>query len=402
MTEDHPYEYKDFSGVIPEGNYGAGLMEIWDKGTYSLPENNSKEEIESSMRTQLKKGHISLILKGEKTEGNYYLIRTPREKAENAWLLINRDEKKQKKPDPFPNDLSPMLAKLVDKPFNDKNWLFEIKWDGFRALAIIRKGKVKLISRNNKSLNDRFPSIVSTLEEDIKEDVIFDGEVVAVDSEGHVSFSLMQLHKKVPKSRLFYYVFDLLYYAGQDLRDWPLIERKEKLELILLSLKKTNVKYSDHILTKGIKLFEEIEKLEIEGILAKKIDGKYIEKRSSNWLKIKTSVLHEAFIGGFTEPKGGRSHFGALLLGRYSGEKLEFIGKVGTGFTSVSMQRLMQKLKPLTIKTPPFEDLPKKYQNATFVKPVLVCNVSFAEWTHEGIMRHPVFKGLKTDSEEEL
>lgn len=393
MTEDHPYEYKDFHGVIPKGNYGAGLVEIWDEGTYQTKDAIDKNDIESYMRVAIKKGHIHFHLKGKRIDSDYALIKFKTANTKNSWLIFKvADEKKvpKLKNDPWPKDVKPMLAQLVEEPFNDKDWLFEIKWDGYRALAKIRKGKVNLVSRNEKSFD--FPSIASKLQKNIHEDAILDGEIVVLNEQGKVDFTLIQNSKKIKPEDIFYYVFDLLYLGNEDTRKWPLIDRKERLEVLLAPLKNTNVRYSDHVLEKGVRFFKEVKKLGLEGMMAKKIDSTYVGKRSSKWLKIKTSVLEQAVIGGFSKSSDGRP-FGALVLGRMTPQGFEYIGKVGTGFSVASMRAIMAKLKPLVRKTCPFRRFPK-LAGVTFVKPEIVCLVSFTEWTNQGFMRHPVFKEL--------
>lgn len=391
MTEDHPFDYKDFHGVIPKGHYGAGLVEIWDHGTYFTEDFKKKQDIEAYMKKALKKGHIRFHLLGKRIDAEYSLVKTDFQGLKNSWLLLKHDpENKAIKPDAFIKNPKAMLAKIADKPFNDKNWLFEIKFDGYRALAKIHNGKVELISRNDISFNSLFPNILEDLKKHIKKDAILDGEIVKTDQSGRVDFKLLQ--DKGNKQDAIFYVFDLLYLDGQDLRGLPLLERKEKLELLLTPLKKTNIKYSDHIMEKGVKLFNEIEKLGLEGIMAKKADSPYVGHRSSDWLKIKVANLEQVVIGGFTASKGG-SLFGALLLGQKTSEGLKYIGKVGTGFSGVFMEDIYKKLKPRIRKTNPFYNLPKKSE-ATFVKPELWAEVSFSEWTNKEMLRHPVFKRL--------
>ncbi len=397
MTEDHPFEYKDFEGVIPKGNYGAGVVEIWDSGTYLVPDADVLET-KKTMRAGLKKGHVRFLLSGKRLSAEYSLIHTPREGAPNAWLVIKNDPQKtsKKKRDAFLKTVKPMLATLVDKPFDDEDWLFEIKWDGYRALAFIRSGKVRLISRNDKSFNQMFPNVVAALKK-IKENVILDGEIVVINEQGKSEFQRMQRYQKIPDTSLLYYVFDLLYQDGEDLRELPLVERKERLELLLAPLKKTCIRYSDHVKKTGVRFFLEAKKHGLEGILAKNALSTYESGRSSNWLKIKTSMRQEMVIAGFTKPKGSRTHFGALLLGVYSEGELHYVGLVGTGFSHATLESLTKKFKPLIRKTNPFVDLPKKLDGATFLKPRLVGEISFTEWTKDGSLRHPTFLGLRVD-----
>jgi bifunctional non-homologous end joining protein LigD len=400
MVEDHPYEYKDFAGVIPEGNYGAGLVEIWDHGTYTIADTESVDEAEDYLRAGLKKGHVSFWLHGRKLKGEFALIRTERAGQKNAWLFIKVGKKKAVKvvaADPMPRQVKPMLAVLIDKPFNQKNWLFEIKWDGYRAIALIRSGKVQLRSRNNLSFNEQFPKIVEALEKHDIGDAILDGEVVLLDEQGRSQFQLMQNYKRTETGNLFYYVFDLLYVDGVDLRGMPLLDRKEKLEVLLSPFKNSAIRYSDHVWEKGVKFFNEAKKHKLEGIMAKNAESTYQEKRSRDWLKIKTGSRQEVVIGGFTAPKGGREYLGALLVGVYAGKSLQYVGKVGTGFSDETLKELSKKLKALVRKTNPFSEAPKMREEITFVRPTLVCEISFTEWTLDGAMRHPVFLGLRSD-----
>lgn len=390
MTEDHPYDYKDFHGVIPKGNYGAGVVEIWDHGIFL----GAKEQNIFDLKKALKKGHLHFFLHGKRLLGEYSLVKIASSK--NEWLLIKMEGRAFKKKK-APQKISPMLAKLVTKPFNHKDWLFEIKWDGYRTIAKILQGEVKLSSRNQLSFNKKFSPIVDQLKKHIHHDAILDGEVVAINDQGQPDFSLLKSGKAQAQSLIFY-AFDLLYLDGQDLRDHPLIERKEKLEILLAPLKNTNIKYCDHIIGQGEQFFKKAESYGLEGIIAKKIHSVYTGKRSDEWLKIKVSRSEVAIIGGFTQSKG-KAPFGALLLGKKSRDGFTYIGKVGTGFSAEAMEYIMKKLKPLIRKTKPFE-LPKGIEtNCIFVRPQLKCLVSFTEWTNAGLMRHPVFHRLRKTKE---
>lgn len=256
MTEDHPYEYKDFHGVIPKGNYGAGKVEIWDKGTFFGAKNLSDQELKKA----ISKGHLHFFIAGERLRGEYSLVKIAASK--NEWLLIKMEgtvlEKKA-----LPQKITPMLANLVTKPFTNKDWLFEIKWDGYRAIATIDQGEVKLRSRNQVSFNKQFSSVVELLKKHIHHDAILDGEIVALNDQGTPDFSLLKSNAQ--SQSLVFYVFDLLFLDGQDLRDHPLMERKEKLEILLAPLKNTNIKYCDHIVTKGEQFFEKAKNLVLKG-----------------------------------------------------------------------------------------------------------------------------------------
>ncbi len=402
MVEDHPYEYKDFCGTIPAGHYGAGEVIIWDTGTYEVPEATNIEEAQKKMRAMLKKGHLKLVFHGNKLKGEYSLIKTALPGAKEQWLWIKKAAKKEasnkkKRPEPMPKELSPMLAESFEKAFNNKDWLFEIKWDGYRCLAIINGKKIKLLSRNLKSFNEKFSPIVRELQALEKHKAILDGEIVVINAKGHADFQLLQNYQDIHEGDLHFYVFDLLFCDGVDLRARALIERKEQLEMLLAPLKKTHIHYNDHVMEKGIAFFKEAKKLGLEGIVAKNSQSAYVMKRSKNWLKIKTKKRQEVVIGGFTAPKGSRVGLGALLIGVYEKNKLHYIGHVGTGFSTDSLQMLEKKLHTIGTAKNPFSTEPKTNGPASFVKPLLVCEVSFSEWTKEGFLRHPVFLGLRDD-----
>jgi len=299
-----------------------------------------------------------------------------------------------------------MLATLIKEPFDHKDWIFEVKWDGFRALAFTSKrgpkqdpkrDKVELRSRNNLLWNDKFPAIVQSLEK-IKSDLILDGELVVLDSRGKSSFQLMQNYQMEGKGRLYYYVFDLLYKDGQDLRRWPLIERKALLKKTLQALALPHIRFSRHIAKKGAAFFKAASKAHLEGIIGKKGSSPYVPKRSRDWVKIKIGLRQEFVIGGFTAPRGSRKKFGALLIGVYDKlGKLQYVGSVGGGFDAKRLEETHAKLKSLVTAKSPFALEPRAKESITWVKPHLVCEASFAEWTKEGKLRQPIFLGLRTD-----
>jgi bifunctional non-homologous end joining protein LigD len=303
--------------------------------------------------------------------------------------------------------IKPMLATLVDKPFDAKGWLFEVKWDGFRAIAEIYKNKVELYSRNLLLFNEHFPQIVKTLSK-LKKDMVLDGEVVVLDKHGKSHFQLLQNYLPAKRKlirqaglqnkegQLIYYVFDILFLGTKDLRKLPLLERKKILNQTLPKL--TNVKISDDIADEGIAFFKIARKQGLEGIVAKNADSEYKSGiRSRDWLKIKIHQQQEAVIAGFTEPRGSRKKFGALVLGVYKRGKLIYIGHTGGGFDEASLKLVYDKLQKLKQKNSPFEIIPKTNAPVTWVKPKLVCEVSFAEWTGDDHMRQPIFLGLRPD-----
>lgn len=443
MVEDHPFEYRKFEGEIPEGNYGAGIVEIWDEGTYHALETDDRKESEKVLRKQLQDGSVKVVLKGNKLRGEFALVKL-KGREENSWILIKHKDQfavsdeydseehisskskipkhassrkvlKQnktkaettpaKKKEEFkeiegklskmPHDVKPMLATLTDKAFDHKDWIFEIKWDGYRAIAEVEEGKVELYSRNLLSFNEDYPSIVKALKE-LGHNVILDGEVVAIDENGIPSFQLLQNRKGSTNLNINYYVYDLIYVDGHDVTDLPLIERKKILQSLLPD--HPLIKYSDHVVENGTAFFKEAEKSKLEGIMAK--DGKSpyrIGKRSSEWLKIKTTMRQEAVIAGFTAPRGSRKLFGALVLGVYENGEFKYIGHSGGGFNSKSLQDIYERLKPLIQKTSPFKTKVPTNMPVTWVKPELVCEIQFSEWTSDGAMRHPIFQGMRED-----
>lgn len=302
----------------------------------------------------------------------------------------------QAKKSNIPTDVSPMLATLIDGPFDKKGWLFELKWDGYRAVAIVQDSNVKLISRNKISLKEKFAEIVASLST-LNFDAVFDGEVVALDKDGKPRFQYLQ-NSQEGRGALVYYVFDILYFSGYDLRDLPLVRRKEILKKVLPAF--NNVRFSDHLLTEGVSFFNEASKNGLEGIVAKDVNSKYLEgRRSLSWLKIKVKKRQEVVIGGFTKPRGGRKKFGALVLGIYDGDKLIYVGHSGSGFDEESLDFIYKKLEPLIVDKTPFFEKPITNMPATWVTPKLICEVEFSEWTDDGRMRHPIFKGLREDKD---
>jgi bifunctional non-homologous end joining protein LigD len=295
----------------------------------------------------------------------------------------------------MPHKIKPMLAVLTDEIFDDPEWIYEIKYDGYRAIAEIEKGKVELYSRNLNSFNEKFYPVVQSLEQ-LNYDMILDGEIVLMDDRGRSRFQLIQNYQRTGEGSLYYFVFDLLYYDGYDLRELPLLKRKELLRKALPDI--PNIRFSDHIPEQGKSFYEAAKSNDLEGIIAKKAVSIYhTGKRSGEWLKMKIHNQQEAVICGFTAPKGSRSNFGALILGVFENNKLVYIGHTGGGFNEEALRSIKKKLDPLIIKESPFKKRIKTNTKVTWVKPVLVCEVTFSEWTDEGLMRHPVFLGLRED-----
>lgn len=297
-----------------------------------------------------------------------------------------------------------MLASLAQKPFNSEDWIFEIKWDGYRAIAEINIDDVKLFSRNLASLNSKFPEIVQSLKK-MQTRAVLDGEIVIVDGEGKPHFQLLQQYLKNREGNLVYYIFDILYFEGYELTDLPLLSRKRLLKEVLDIYGKyfnssDNIRISDYIERDGISFFDAANKTGLEGIMAKKLSGKYFPGiRSKEWLKIKTKMRQEVVIGGFTEPKGSRSMVGSLITGVYKDSELIFTGLVGSGFDENEINRLYGLLEKIKTDNCPFRTKPATNTKASWVEPVLVAEVEFAEWTLENLMRHPVYIGLRQDKD---
>ncbi len=290
-----------------------------------------------------------------------------------------------------------MLARLHDAPFNDPDWIYEIKWDGYRAIAEIGKNATRLYSRNGLSFEADYPLIYEELSK-IKKEAIIDGEIVALDARGKPAFQLIQQYEQNGDVPICYYVFDCLSVNGKSIEDKPLTERKKILRSILP--KSDVIKYSDHVEERGKDFFKAVKKKGLEGMIAKRAEGSYKEGyRSADWLKVKNIVIEEAVIAGYTAPSGSRKYFGALVLGLYKKGKLIYIGHTGTGFNHNTLKEVYQKLQPLKTTNTPFDTEVQVNAPVTWVKPKLVCNLKYSEITQDGHRRHPVFMGLRIDKE---
>jgi bifunctional non-homologous end joining protein LigD len=398
-VEDHPIEYQHFEGTIPKGNYGAGTVKIWDKGEYYIDRDLDRKTNEKKIEEELHKGHLKFFLKGKKYRGPYSLIKLHKAIGkQNQWLLLKKassDGNGHAKPDSkMPDVINPMLATLVAEPFDRKGWIFEVKWDGYRILANIKDHQVRLYTRNNNTYTEKFPEIASELKD--YKDAILDGEVVVVNEKGVSQFQLLQNFMRHHEGRLLYYVFDILYLDGQDLHQLPLSKRKEILKTLIHS--KGIVRLSDYVTDKGKAFYKAAKKNGLEGIVAKNFQSTYqYGHRGMDWLKIKAIQEQEAIICGFTAPRGSRKFFGALILGLYKGKKLEYVGHTGGGFDYELLKDLHGRLKPLMTDQCPFQVAPKTNAPVTWVKPQLLCEVKFQEWTDDGSMRQPIFLGLRQD-----
>jgi bifunctional non-homologous end joining protein LigD len=296
---------------------------------------------------------------------------------------------------PMPNAIQPMLATLVREPFDHPDWIFEVKWDGYRAVAEIRDGGASLYSRNGISFDKKFFPIVGSLRK-LRFDAVLDGEIVVVDDQGRSDFQMLQHYQDSGSGHLLYYVFDLLYFRGHDLTGLPLLRRKELLKKILPSIPK--IRFSDHVWKEGVLFYNVVKEKGLEGIIAKHTQSVYeAGRRSRQWLKVKTQLTQEAVIAGFTEPGGGRKYFGALVLGVYEGDELMYIGHVGGGFGANNLRDIHKKLEPLIQGECPFTVKPETNAPVTWVKPEIVCEVALSGWTEDAVMRQPIFLRLRED-----
>jgi len=442
-VEDHPLDYGGFEGTIPKGQYGGGPVILWDRGTYELAEGTDPAK-------EIASGKIKFIMHGKRLRGMFTLVRIKGREEDNGdpWLLIkDHDEyveagydaanettsvksgktieemagdpkaktwnSKPRSTDPvsqtkerirkaaasakhdrLPHVKNLMMTTLVDKPFDSDEWLFEIKWDGFRALCSIdEKKNLTLVSRNGLDLLARFHELSELKDAFGSTPIIVDGEIVSLDSEGQSSFQRLQDYDKKP-TQLTYVAFDILYANGRDLRKLPLEERKDILEKNITD--DDLVMFSKHVIGKGIPLFEQVKKRGFEGIIGKRRASLYEERRSPNWVKIKAQQEQEFVIGGWTDPQRSRKGFGSLLLGVYDKGKLQYVGNVGTGFNSAQLLALTKQLKGLARETSPF-DGPVDLRKPHWVKPELVVQIRFAEWTNDGKLRQAAFLGMRPD-----
>jgi bifunctional non-homologous end joining protein LigD len=456
MVEDHPLDYASFEGSIPEGEYGAGQVIIWDRGTYSpgdkeMPDFEDRARAETQVKEGLEKGKLSFFLRGSKLKGSWALVKMQHKK--NDWLLIKhrdgearqdgdvlQEEKsvlsglsltdmKEKvaavapaagppemtpekvpgaKKTPFLRFVDPMLATLKEAPFSDNKWIFEPKLDGYRTLAFLRDKTARLQSRRGLDASAQFPLIIKDLIKQSVQEMVLDGEVVALDETGRPCFQCLQNRltraesgaKSGPagKSTLVYYIFDILYLDGFDLQDVALMQRKKLLSGVLHPTQR--LRPVDYYEKDGTTLFETAVNLGFEGVMAKLRDSVYeAGRRSRNWLKIKSTLSDDFVIGGYTTGLGNRSDtFGSLLLGRFEKSgKLHFEGQVGSGFDEDTLAGLRRKLEKLASSSSPFAGKIPATNPVFFVQPELAAEVKFAERTEDGYLRTPVFLRLRED-----
>jgi bifunctional non-homologous end joining protein LigD len=393
-TEDHPLEYLDFEGEIPEGEYGAGTMTIWDRGTYECEKWEEKKVI--------------VVFDGERLRGRYALFQTGDEKD---WMIHRMDPLAEER-DPFPEAVVPMLGKLAELPRDADDWAAEVKWDGVRAIAYCRPGRLRLQSRNLNDITRQYPEVKRLSRQLGTRDAVLDGELVAFDEKGRPSFGHLQqrihqtsesvVRRRMKSHPVTYMVFDLLYLDGCDLMEEPYRRRRELLEE--LDLSGASWQTPRYSVGKTADLLEASAKQGLEGLVLKRLDSRYTPgKRTGAWLKVKSSARQELVIGGWTPGQGGRkSQVGSLLLGHFDEDgELRYAGKVGTGFSDTTLRDLKKRLGPLGRKTNPFS-VPQGRKGGPprhvhFVEPELVAEIEFSEMTSDGMVRHGSFQRLRDD-----
>jgi bifunctional non-homologous end joining protein LigD len=386
-VEDHPLEYASFEGEIPKGEYGAGLVEIWDRGTYELVE-------------EKRNGGLTVRLHGERLDGTWTLVPAKLDGDPKNWLLLRKREDGVPEQPRARRRYQPMLATLAEDVPRGQDWVFEVKWDGYRAIADVHGGEATLTSRRGNDLTARFESVAKAIERAVKTpDCVLDGEVCALDEEGRATFSAMQQGKK--GTRYIFVAFDVLEVEGRPLIDLPLAERQERLAT-LLDRRNRTIQLSEAF-DNGAALYRAAQEQGFEGIVAKRRDSRYTPgRRSREWLKIKTHGRQELVIAGYTRGQGRRSgRFGSLILGYWQDGQLVYAGNVGTGFSDEEIDRLLAKLRPLERKDAPFPEVPKmpkvRRDAIHWVEPKLVAEIEFVEWTHDGRLRAPSYQGLRED-----
>jgi len=446
-TEDHPFDYATFEGVIPPGQYGAGKVIVWDAGVYSLDKDgpylfHDRRDAQERIRAALAEGKLSLFLRGEKLKGAFALVRT---KEAKAWLLIKHKDSfagttvealgdksilSARRVDDVgqfpaqgcldaqrltihgpkeacPRELRPMLAGTADQPFTTPEWSFEPKLDGYRVIAQVENDEVRLQSRTGLDLNPAFPDIVADLKNQRVNSIVLDGELVALDAAGRPNFNALQNRAQLKAPRDLaaaeraapgvLYCFDILHFAGIDLRQAPYEDRRRYLAQCLLPSTRLRLVPAD---SNGFALYKAAVESGFEGMVAKKKSSIYQPgRRSSDWLKVKAKRSAEFVIGGYTEGKGGRkSRFGALLVGYWGLEgQLVYAGRVGSGFDDAMLEQLKDRFLSLEASHCPFHERPPLQMPITWLTPQLVAEVEFAEWTSSGHLRHPVFLRLRPD-----
>lgn len=452
-VEDHPMEYANFEGIIPKGQYGGGTVMVWDTGTW--------EPLDSNVKQAYYQGHLTFKLHGQRLKGVWKLIRLKsKDSTRDQWLLFkvkdeySQDEKNynvteneptsvishrnmtqiakeesrvwssnkgeikptQKKSrlvlnlkkivgvekSKIPSFVSPELATLVTEPPAGDQWLHEIKWDGYRIQARIDAGEVTLLTRKDNDWTHQFPSLVEALKSLRLKNIILDGEVIALDKNKKSNFQILQnaLEDHSAIFGIVYYIFDILYYDDYSLTGLPLIERKNILAKIMTSkVLPSEIKFNDHIIGNGDRVYQKACKLSLEGIVSKKTDSLYVSKRTKEWLKIKCNRRQEFIVCGYTDPKSSRKFFGALLLGYYNKQKqLIYCGRVGTGFSQKSLKEVSELLFKYETNKNPFKSFPERItSDIHWLQPKIVVEIEFLEITDDCILRHASFKGVRKD-----
>jgi bifunctional non-homologous end joining protein LigD len=423
QVEDHPLEYRDFEGTIPKGEYGGGTVMIWDEGFWE-PEGDADDA--------LREGALKFSLFGKRLKGNWALIRLEQKKGEDkvSWLLlkekdehaldedgidryvesvrtgrtmeeIERGEGAQFAENPF-DEAEPQLPKLVKKPPDGDEWLYEVKYDGYRIIAFVERGAARLITRKAQDFTRRFPKIAASLSSMAgPRAMVIDGEVVAADSQGRTDFVALQSYMRDSKGKkLAYMAFDLLALDGEDLRELPLSERKEMLKALLEGAP-GNIHFSEHVVGGGKEAFSAACEMCLEGIVGKRAGSAYRGGRSGDWIKVKCDSRQEFVIGGYTVSENRLDGISSLMLGYFEGKKLIFAGRAGSGLSEREMRELLKKFEDLERESCPFDGLPqkKKGEKVVWLQPKFVAEVRFAGWTREGLLRQPSYKGLRLDKE---
>ncbi|MBF5026822.1 DNA ligase D [Planobacterium oryzisoli] len=422
-TEDHPIQYLSFEGKIPKGNYGAGEMDIWDAGTYRLIEPNENVLAEDQIKAEIDSGSLKFVLEGAKLKGEFALVRLKDPKQDNAWLLIKHkdahavtpydSEDHLSKPsqaplqktksntknesltdENAPGTFKPMLAEVKKDAFSHSDWAFEIKWDGYRAIADLR-GEPIITSRNGHSLNQKYPKLLSALSSQTHT-MVLDGEIIAYNKDGLPDFGILQSVEQDTKHSVYYQVFDLLYLNGHSTLNLSYLQRKELLKDALDA--HPLIQYHDHVLEKGKEFFSLAKQKNLEGIIAKHTDSLYSPgQRTGQWLKIKTNETTDVYILGYTKPGAGRQHFGSLLIGQFREGTMEFMGHVGTGFSSSQQKDLKEKMEALAQNEPPVDPAPKTNGTPVWIKPKLLAEIKYTERTKDNKFRHPVFIRIREE-----